>query len=145
MQASPEIHLNVEKIKIKDVPTDGDQLQAWLDQQFQKKDRYGLSLAIQLVIYHFVAKRYKEERHNILKKAVIVFIDGNTGLFVSVKASRGIIGCKNYFVFILTMLIGLHTDILINVILNISDCCLISTLWTKTKLASFQERRIICR
>lgn len=68
MQASPEIHLNVEKIKIKDVPTDGDQLQAWLDQQFQKKDRYGLSLAIQLVIYRFVAKRYKEERHNILKK-----------------------------------------------------------------------------
>lgn len=46
MQASPEIHLNVEKIKITDVPTDGDQLQAWLDQQFQKKDRYGLSLAI---------------------------------------------------------------------------------------------------
>ncbi|XP_052688152.1 1-acyl-sn-glycerol-3-phosphate acyltransferase epsilon-like [Crassostrea angulata] len=39
MQASPEIHLNVEKIKITDVPTDGDQLQAWLDQQFQKKDR----------------------------------------------------------------------------------------------------------
>lgn len=57
MQASSEIHLNVEKIKIKDVPTDGDQLQAWLDQQFQKKDRYGLSLAIQLVIYRFVAQR----------------------------------------------------------------------------------------
>lgn len=57
MQASPEIHLNVEKIKIKDVPTDGDQLQAWLDQQFQKKDGYGLSLAIQLVTYRFVAQR----------------------------------------------------------------------------------------
>lgn len=56
MQASPEIHLNVEKIKITDVP-DGDQLQAWLDQQFQKKDRYGLSLAIQLVIYRFVTQR----------------------------------------------------------------------------------------
>lgn len=79
------------------------------------------------------------------KKAVIVFIDGNTGIFVSMKASRGIIGCKHYFVFILTMLIALHTDILINVILNLSDCCLSSTLWTKTKLASFQERRIICR
>lgn len=102
MQSSPEIHLNVEKIKISDVPTDGNQLQTWLDQQFQKKDRYGLSLATQLVIYLFVFQRYEED-------------------------------------------ISLHTNILINVLLILSDCCLISTLWTKTKLASFQERGIVCR
>lgn len=102
MQSSPEIHLNVEKIKISDVPTDGNQLQTWLDQQFQKKDRYGLSLATQLVIYLFVFQRYEED-------------------------------------------ISLHTNILINVLLILSDCCLISTLWTKTKLASFLERGIVCR
>lgn len=102
MQSSPEIHLNVEKIKISDVPTDGNQLQTWLDQQFQKKDRYGLSLATQLVIYLFVFQRYEED-------------------------------------------ISLHTNILINVFLILSDCCLISTLWTKTKLASFLERGIVCR
>ncbi|XP_048762547.1 1-acyl-sn-glycerol-3-phosphate acyltransferase epsilon-like [Ostrea edulis] len=39
MQTSPEIHLNIEKVKVTDVPDDVNKLQAWLEQQFQKKDR----------------------------------------------------------------------------------------------------------
>ncbi|XP_062593774.1 1-acyl-sn-glycerol-3-phosphate acyltransferase epsilon-like [Saccostrea cucullata] len=39
MQTSPEIHLNVEKIKVSDVPSDTEKLQTWLDNQYQKKDR----------------------------------------------------------------------------------------------------------
>lgn len=73
MQSSPEIHLNVEKIKISDVPTDGNQLQTWLDQQFQKKDRYGLSLATQLVIYLFVFQRY-ELTYQYFNKRLVDFI-----------------------------------------------------------------------
>lgn len=40
MQSSPEIHLNIEKINIAEVPVDGEKMQNWLDQQFRKKDRY---------------------------------------------------------------------------------------------------------
>nr|XP_022313315.1 1-acyl-sn-glycerol-3-phosphate acyltransferase epsilon-like [Crassostrea virginica] len=39
MQSSPEIHLNIEKINIAEVPVDGEKMQNWLDQQFRKKDR----------------------------------------------------------------------------------------------------------
>ena len=50
MKKSPELHLNLERIDIADIPADDKALQSWIFAQFRKKERFIMNLPI---IFYF--------------------------------------------------------------------------------------------